>query len=357
MNDRLVESFCDLVRVDSESGDEARFQEHLKVRLERELHATCTLDAYGNLVARLPAVGSKKTEPILLGAHADTVKPGKGIVPIVEDGVVHTDGTTILGADDKAAIAEIMEALRTAARRPPVEVLVTRSEEIGTLGARNLDLSLVRSKIGFIVDTEELDQVTIGGPSRVTLDFEVIGKAAHAAEPEKGISAIRVAAEAITAFQEGRLDPETVANVGTIQGGTIRNGIPERVTIQAECRSHSHEKCLAQVERMKAAFEKAASRVGARVEVTENLEFRASRASEDSFLVQVAMAAIRDAGLTPRAKAILGGTDALVLQGRGIQAVVLGMGGANIHSTDEEITAAALAKATEILRRLLESLA
>jgi tripeptide aminopeptidase len=357
MNERLVESFCDLVRVDSESGDEARFQEHLKGRLERELRATCALDAFGNLVARLPAVQSKKTEPILLGAHADTVKPGKGIAPIVEDGVVHTDGTTILGADDKAAIAEIIEALLTASRRPPVEIVVTRCEEIGTLGARNLDLSVVRSRMGFVIDMEELDRVTIGGPSFIKLDIEVIGKASHAAEPEKGISAIRIAAAAITQFQEGRVDPETVANVGTIHGGTIRNGVPERVTIQAECRSHSHEKCLAQANRMKEAFRQAAARAGARVEIKENLEFQASRTPEDSFPVQAAMAAIAASGLTPRTQVSLGGTDALVLQGKGIQAVVLGMGGANIHSTDERITVEGLEKGTEIQRRLLESLA
>lgn len=358
MTKDLVETFCSFVRIDSESGDEARFIEHLKTLFERELGATCCVDAYGNLVARVAARDSRKTEPVLLGAHADTVKPGRGIEPVLAHGVIRSKGDTILGADDKAGIAEIFEAVRTAKKRPPVEILITRGEEVGLLGAKNLDPSLVAAKTGFIFDSDALDTVIVGGPTHVSFDIEIVGRAAHAGmEPEKGISAIRVAAQAITAFPEGRLDAETTANVGTIQGGLIRNGVPERVTIKAECRSLNHEKCLRQAERMQKAFEDAARAAGARVEVKADLNYKASRVPEDSPLVKAAMVAIAAAGLEPKTRVITGGTDALVLGEKGVQAVVLGTGEKDAHSTDEEISVASLEKVVEIIRELLRALA
>jgi len=358
MNRDLVETFCALVRIDSESGDEARFIDYLRGLFEQRLGATCRLDGYGNLIARVAGKESQKREPILLGAHADTVKPGKGIEPVIADGVIRSKGETILGADDKAGIAEILEGVRTAKRRPPVEILITLGEEIGLQGARNLDSSLVSAKTGFIFDSDALDTVIVGGPTHVSFDIEIVGRAAHAGmEPEKGISAIRVAAQAITAFAEGRIDEETTANVGTIQGGLIRNGVPERVTIKAECRSLDHEKCMRQADRMRKAFEDAGRAAGARVEVKADLNYKASRVPEDSPLVKTAMAAIAAAGLLPKTRVITGGTDALVLGEKGIQAVVLGTGEKDAHSTSEEIAVADLEKVAEIIRQLLHSLA
>jgi tripeptide aminopeptidase len=354
MSNQLVSTFCDIVRIDSESREETRFIDYLNDLFTRKLGAACVLDSYGNLIARVPGKGTNNSEPILLAAHADTVKPGKGIEPVVEDGVIHSTGKTILGADDKAGIAEIFEAVRTAERRPPVEIVITRSEEIGLLGAKHLDLSLVTAKTGFVIDGEESDTVVIGGPSHVSLDVEITGRAAHAGmEPEKGISAIRVAAKAITAMPEGRIDKETTANVGTIHGGMIRNGVPEKVTIKAECRSLNHDKCMRQADTMRRAFEEAAKEMGATVDIKVDLEYKASRLSEDSPAVKLAKEAIRAAGLTPRAEVITGGTDALVLAGRGIDAVVLGYGGEAAHTTEERIAVAAMEQATQIIRQVL----
>ncbi len=358
MNDQLVNNFCEFVKIDSESGDEERFLSYLEALFAREIQAECTRDSYGNLIARVPAKGSGKTEPILLGAHADTVKPGKGIKPVIEDGVIRSAGETILGADDKAGIAEIFEAVRTAARRPPVEIVITRGEEIGLLGAKNLDTALVRAKTGFIVDSDALDTVIIGGPTHISLDIEIIGKSAHAGmEPEKGVSAIRAAAEAITRFPEGRIDAETTANVGTIHGGLIRNGVPEWVTIQAECRSLNDEKARQQAERMHRAFEEAAAAAGAKANVDVNVEYMAFQLSEDDPVVDIAKQAIAAVGLKPKAQVVTGGTDALVLCGKGIKSVVLGDGGRAEHTTDENIAVADMVKATAIIRTILESMA
>ena len=350
----MVERFCAMVRIDSESGNEARFIEATKGELEDELSAVCVIDAHGNLIAKVAAKAGEGAAPIFLAAHADTVKPGVGIEPIVKDGVIRSKGDTILGADDKAGLAAIVEAVLTAERRPPVEIVVTRGEEVGLVGARNLDLSLLDAKRGIIADSEALNEVIIGGPTHVSVDVEILGKAAHAAEPEQGISAIRVAAQAITRFEEGRLDHETVANVGTIHGGMIRNGVPARVTIEAECRSLDHEKCLSQAEVMKAAFKAAAAEAGATANVRVRIEYEASRTPEDSEIVRLTKQAISAAGLEPETQVILGGTDALILAGRGLETAVIGVGGEAAHSTDEHVSVGDLEKVAEILRNLLE---
>ncbi len=354
----LVELFCELVRIDSESGEEAAVIEHLKGLFEKKLGADCTLDDYGNLVARVAAKNSQADTPILLGAHADTVKPGKGIEPVVESGVIRSAGDTILGADDKAGIVEIFEAVRTADRRPPLEIVITREEETGLLGAKNLDRTKVRASTGFILDGDDLDTVVIGGPTYIALDVEITGRAAHAGmEPEKGISAIRVAAKAIAAMPEGRIDEETTANVGTIEGGLIRNGVPEKVTLRAECRSLDHDKCVRQAEVMQQAFEKAAADMGAKVDVRLTTEFRASQIPEDSPIVLAAKAAIAAVGLDPKAQVITGGTDALILNEKGIAAVVLGFGGQEAHATQEHIAITDMEKAVSLLQHLLAALA
>jgi len=353
----IVDLFQNMVQVDSESGNEAKFVQHLKGILERELGAECTLDAHGNLIATLPAKNSSVTEPVMLAAHADTVKPGVGIVPVIENGVIRSEGDTILGADDKAGLAAIIEAVRKADCHPPVEIVSTLGEETGLNGAKALDLNLVRSRRAFIVDGDRLDQVIIGGPTHISLDITVIGKAAHAGmEPEKGISAIRVAAAAISAMPEGRIDEETTANLGIIEGGMIRNGVPERVFIKGECRSLNHDKALAQAAAMREAFERAARGAGAQVEIEIEVEYKARQTDESSEIVQTAMAAVRSVGIEPKAMVITGGTDALVLANRGVDAVVLGFGGVDAHATTEHIAIAELEKSAAILKNLIESL-
>ena len=354
MNERLVNTFCDMVKIDSESGNEKAFIAYVKDLVERELGADCAMDAHGNLVARVPAKDAEGAEAIFFGAHADTVKPGIGIEPIVVDGVIRSKGETILGADDKAGLAAIIEAVRSADRRPIVDIVVTRGEEIGLVGAKNLDLSLLTAKRGYIIDSDDPATIILGGPTHANLNIEIVGKAAHAAMPEDGVSAIRVAAHAITQFEEGKLDHETVANVGIIEGGMIRNGVPERVTLKAECRSLSDEKCKAQAHKMKQAFETAAAEAGATANIDLTFGYTASQVQEDTAIVDLGKRAIAKAGRTPGTRVILGGTDALVLSGRGLDAVVIGYGGAAAHSTDEYIAVEELEKVAEIIGNMIE---
>jgi len=351
---RLVTSFLEMVAIDSESGDEAEFLAYLGDRLAGELGANCSFDDFGNLIARLAGKRTTARRPILFGVHGDTVKPGRGIVPSIEGGVIRSAGNTILGADDKAGIAELIEAVLTADRHPPLEIVVTREEELGARGARHLDVTSLGSRIGFVVDMDALDAVVVGGPSKVSIDVEITGRPAHAAmEPEKGISAVRAAAHAIVQLEEGRVADGTTVNVGIMRGGEIRNGVPGHALVQLECRSLSHEACLEQERRIRDVFEHAASTHGTSVSITSELSYRASHVPAESPAVALATAAIDSVGLEPDIRTIVGGTDASVLNERGIETVVIGAGVRNEHSTDEEIDTASMEIAVRILRHIL----
>lgn len=354
---RLVDMFCDMVRIDSESGQEAQFIAYLTDLLSSRFDARCTTDSYGNLVAKIPAKGTTVKGPVLFGVHGDTVKPGQGIEPVLEDGIFRSKGETILGADDKAGIAELVEAIETAERHPPLEIVVTREEEIGLRGSRNLDMSLLDARIGFVIDMDDLDAVVVGGPSKMSIDVTITGKAAHAGmEPEKGISAIRAASHAVVMLKEGRIDPETTVNVGILNGGEIRNGVPEKATLSLECRSLSHEKCVAQFELIKQIFETAARAIGATAEITMDLSYKAARLSEDSRPVQIAKQAMKRVGITPQVRVIGGGTDASFYNAQGIQTVVLGAGMRDEHSKTEHIAVKDMETAVKTVRAILDVL-
>jgi len=356
--DRLVASFVEMVRIDSEFGDEAAFLSYLSDRFTRELGATCSFDDYGNLIARVPGKETTVSRPILFGMHGDTVKPGRGIEPVIEGGAIRSAGETILGADDKAGIAELIEAVGTSDRHPPLEIVVTREEELGARGARHLDVTSLESRIGFVIDMDALDAVVIGGPSKMSIDVEITGRAAHAAmEPEKGISAVRVAAHAIVNLREGRVSDGTTVNAGVVRGGEIRNGVPEKALIQLECRSLSHEVCLEQEQLIRHVFETAAASHGAKISISTELSYRALRIETDSPAVVAAVAAIRHVGLTPDVRTIVGGTDASILNANEIETVVIGTGMTNEHSKDEEIEIASMETAVRIIRHILKHFA
>jgi len=356
VNERLVNTFFEMVKIDSESGEEKKFIAYLKDLFTREFQAECTTDDYGNLVVRLAAKNSTRTEPVFFSVHADTVKPGKGIEPVLESGVIRSKGDTILGADDKAGIAELVEALRTADRHPPLEIVVSREEEIGLVGAKHLDTTLLKSKMGFLIDMDALDAVVIGGPSHMIIDIEITGKAAHAGmEPEKGISAIKAASYAIAMLKEGWIDEETTVNVGIIEGGEIRNGVPEKAKIKAECRSLTHEKCLTQSELIKDVFETAAKSIGARTQVKMELAYKVVRIPEDAEVVTIAKKAVEAVGLKPKVRVICGGTDGSIYNEKGIQTVVIGMGVVAEHSKDEHIAVADMEKAVGMIQHILEA--
>lgn len=351
MRDRLIRNLCELVQIDSESGEETEFLHFLGEKLARELGATTQFDAYGNLVAKIPAKNCAAREPLMFAMHGDTVKPGKGIKPVVKGDVIWSSGDTILGADCKAGIAEFIEAALEAPRHPPLEVVVTREEEVGMIGAKNLDLSLITAKKAFLIDMDAIDAVVIGGPSHMLIDVNVTGKSAHSGmEPEKGISAIKAAAYAITLLKDGRIDFETTGNVGIIEGGLIRNAVPDKVSLKAEVRSLNHDKCMHISETWKEIFEVAAKAIGAKAEVTLNLAYKAASILADSPMVQVTCEALRSIGVEPKVMVITGGLESSIYNEKGINTVPIGNGVKAEHSTSENVSVHDMEKVVEIIR-------
>ena len=351
---RMVNQFLEMVRIDSESGEEQAMMEYLLKAIPAQ-GGTAEQDTYGNLIARFPAKGCEGAEPVLLSCHADTVKPGKGIEPVIgDDGVIRSAGDTILGADDKAGIAEVLDALRIAAVYPPVEFAVSRQEEVGLFGVKNMDFSKLTARRGFLMDNDTLDTIVVGGPSYFAIDVSIKGRSAHAGmEPEKGVNAIQAAAKAIASLRLGRLDHETTANVGVIEGGMIRNGVPDRASFLAECRSGIHEKGQALADEMVATIREQATANGAEVEVTVNNLCKAVTIPEDAWCVKTAQAALRTIGVDAKPVFITGFTDASIYNNEGIQMAVVGIGAKDEHATTEHVAIADMSRARDALVEML----
>jgi len=353
MSERMIQNFTEMVKIPSESGNEAEFLTYLKGEFEK-LGGQAEKDDYGNLIVKFPAKGCEGKEPILLSCHGDTVKPGVGIEPVLEDGVIRSKGNTILGADDKAGIAEMLEAIRTAEKYPPLEIAISREEEVGLHGVKNMDYSKLTAKKGFLLDNDELETILIGGPSYFAIDVDIQGKSAHAGmEPEKGINAILAASKAITKMPLGRLDQESTANVGVINGGIIRNGVPDDTHFLAECRSLNHDKGQKIADEMVKTIREEVESVGAKVDIKVNNLCKAVDIPESSWTVQTAIQAFKSVGIDSRADFTTGFTDASIYNNMGIEMAVIGIGAQAEHSVDEHIAVADMEKALKALIEIL----
>ncbi len=352
--DRIVKTFTDLVRVDSPSGEEEEMAIDLIGRLEA-LGLTVQRDDYGNVIA-----GDGGNNPLLLSAHMDTVEPGRGIEPRVEGDRVLSDGTTILGGDCKAGIAAILEALESinedGTPHRNIEVAFTREEEIGLVGARNLDFSMLSAKESIVFDGEgPPSQITSASPTYIGFDIEVTGRAAHAGvEPEKGLSAIRIAAEIITRMPQGRLDEETTFNVGNFEGGTVRNAVPESAVVRGEFRSRN----LETLDGLRLQISEAVKEVRelfpeADIQQHLHTEFETYTLTDDDAATALVKKALADLGLTPVMSPSGGGTDGNVFRLNGISAVVVGMADHNMHTVREYVSIPDLVDAAHLCEELL----
>jgi tripeptide aminopeptidase len=338
--DRLIQTFLELVQIDSPSGKEAEIARRL-IAILNDLGAEAGLDDHGNVIGGLPGDG----EPLLLSAHMDTVQPGEGIKPIVEGDLIRTDGSTVLGGDPKAGVSAILEGLRSlkedGRRHRAVEVAFSRGEEIGLVGARHLDYERVRARQALVFDGEgSVANITSEAPSQVTIDLHVVGRAAHAGvEPEKGLSAIRIAAEFVAGYPQGRHDEETTGNVGLISGGSARNAVPEEARISAELRSRDKAKLLALRDRVEQSVETLRMNYPeARITFEAHDEYGSYKLGPDDPVVALASRALRSIGLEPRLLASGGGTDGNIFTTKGIAAVVVGLGGEHFHTKGETLS-------------------
>lgn len=365
---RLTDTFFELVRVDSETGDEAAVSSFLKNKFSklgfyvREDNAKAeTGHGAGNLILTLP--GTVAGTAIFFGTHMDTVRPGKGITPVLQNGYIVSSGETILGADDKAGIAALIEAVTVLQEeRLPhadVQVIITVGEESGLLGAKVLNPDLIIGRYGFELDSEgPVGDLIVAAPFQVRIEADLFGKKAHAGvAPERGVSAITMAARAITRMPLGRIDQETTANIGSFDGNGATNVVCDHVRILAEARSLSRTRLDQQVSLMTRAFEQTAAEMGGKATVTPTFMYPGYRLERDYPVVRMAVSAVQSAGRKPRLLSSGGGSDANVFNGKGLTVVNMGVGYEKIHTPEEKLPVQELVKTSELVLALIRKAA
>ena len=356
--ERLYASFMELCAIDSEPTRERLMADRLK-ELLAELGFTVTEDDTGekiggnagNLIARLDGTGPG--EPLFFSCHLDRVAPGVGVKPRREGEFIVSDGTTVLGADDAAGLAAIVEGFTTLRERqlphPPIEIVLSVAEELALVGASHLDTARLTARCGFVLDAGgPVGEIVVQAPEQVKIQAVFHGRSAHAGfAPEEGVSAIQIAAVAISRMKLLRVDPETTANIGSISAVGPTNIVPERCELQAEARSLEPARLRVQLAEMTEAMEVAAAEHGGRVEITAVSCYPAYRLAEDAEPVQRAARAARRLGAPVRFKSTGGGSDANIFNSRGVPAVVLSCGYEQVHTTGERIALDQLALLAE----------
>ncbi|WP_101844179.1 M20/M25/M40 family metallo-hydrolase [Halobacillus sp. Marseille-P3879] len=367
--ERLLDEFLELVQVNSETKFEAEIAEVLKKKFN-ELGLEVIEDeakektghGAGNLICNLK--GSKSdVEPIYFTSHMDTVVPGNDIKPEVKDGYVITDGTTILGADDKAGIAAIIEAVRSLKEQNiehgDLQFIITVGEESGLVGAKALESKHLKAKYGYAIDSDgKVGNIIVAAPTQAKILAKVKGKTAHAGvAPEKGVSAITLASKAIAKMPLGRIDEETTANIGRFEGGKQTNIVCDYVEILAEARSLIPEKMEKQVDKMKKAFNETAEEMGGEVDLNIEVMYPGFKHEAGDQVVEVARAAAAKIGRESELLTSGGGSDANIIAGFDIPTVNLAVGYEEIHTTNEKIPVSELVKVAEFVTAIIEEAA
>ncbi len=371
---RMTEYVMDLIKIDSLSRKEKDVAIKLKKDME-QLGAECFFDDadkevnsnVGNLVVRLKG-NKSNARPFFLSAHMDTVGPGEGIKPKINNGVIKSDGTTVLGSDDKSGLAIIVEVLRTLKEKEiphsDIEIAFTICEELGLLGAKHIDIKNFKSRYGIVLDSGSPSHLVVKCPSQVKLDFQVNGLEAHAGVcPERGLSAIKLTSEAISNMRLGRIDFETTANIGVVRGGLATNIIPNYVEIIGEARSHSEEKLEAQVEHMRTCFQNAAKNYQVSVDgktysasVVDKIDksYDKMDVSSESAVFKLVNQAVKNLDYNLEPVASGGGCDANYFNKKGIECVNLGTGMKEIHTVNEYLVLEEFFRSADILLETLK---
>ncbi|MNO63243.1 Peptidase T [compost metagenome] len=368
--ERVILQFLELVQIDSETKNERQIAEYLKAKFSElglevfeDDSVSRTGHGAGNLVAtwKPSGINGKVVEPFLFTCHMDTVTPGNGIKPVVgEDGWIRSDGTTILGSDDKAGIAALIEVIQTVNEHHvphgQIQFAITVGEESALIGSRSIDASLLEAKYGFAIDSNgEVGTICTSSPSRAQIDIEIFGKSAHAGvNPEDGISAIQVAGKIISRMNLGRIDDETTANIGKFEGGGATNIVPDYVKLYAEARSTNQDKLHKQIQEMKEAVESVCKDYGIRGEFHSDVAYPSFYFNDDEDVVVRAKKAAKQLGLSGDTFSSGGGSDANIFNGLGIPTVNLAVGYEDIHTTSERIKVDDIVKISEYALEIIK---
>ncbi len=345
----IQETFLKLVQIDSHSLQEGKMAATCRALLE-EFGFTVLEDEAGKKLGGQTGnlIGTLKGDPnlpkVLLAAHMDTVQPGLSVSPrIDENKVVWSDGSTVLGSDDKAGVTAALAALREIVTNNiphgDIQVLFTIAEEIGLQGAKQLSPSVIHSEFGLSLDSGgELGSIVIAGPSQAHFIVEVTGKSAHAGvAPEKGISAIKVAAGSVSRMPHGRIDEETTVNIGSFIGQGPTNIVADKVTLIGEARSRNPEKLDRVLKDIESAFDRVCKEAGASYIYKAEKMYDGFNFSEDAPVRKRIESALLACGFTPNPMKVGGGSDANVISSLGLPIMNIGIGYEDIHTTNEHI--------------------
>lgn len=374
--ERLVSLFLELINIDSPSGFERAIADVLKNKLEERGFQVREDDAAAKLARESPAKrlpkgtagnliatrkGTTDAPHLLFMAHMDTVVSNKGVHAIREHGVIKTDEKTILGADDKAGIAGILEAFSIVQEKnlPHGDVTVVFSicEELGLYGAKYLDVESLHVDFGYVLDSGGPPEKVIGAaPYEVDYRITVHGKAAHSGvNPEDGINALAAACSAVSQIKQGRMDEHSTRNIGVFRAGETTNTVCDRAHLEGEARSLDKKKVDALVAEVRQAFERACSTFHATFEMEVEEAYSGFQLAENDDVVKHAFKALKTMGLTPELAERGGGSDTNVLNGRGIPAVNLGVGASRDHTVYESVHEAHLVAAAQMVCAILAS--
>lgn len=366
---RLLDEFLELIRIDSPSKNEREIANLLKSRLE-SMGLEVTEDNAGesicgncgNVFAYLKG-NLPKAPTVLLSAHMDTVDPCLGIEPVLHEGIITSANSTILGADDKSGIAPILEALRTILENSVphggIQVVFSVAEEGGLNGVKNLDRTLLKADLGFVFDcVGGPGEIILAAPGQDRLNVTISGKSAHAGfAPEEGICSIVVASKAISSMSTGRIDEETTANIGTIQGGRATNIVADSVEITCEARSRDLEKLESQTGQMCGAFKRCAEEMGAVADIEVIRLYDPFTLTEESQVAVIASQAAKSVGLEVRYGPTGGGSDANYYNRYGVPCVVLATGMQKPHTMEESIEEEDLYRTAELIVEIIRIVA
>ncbi|WP_017815245.1 M20/M25/M40 family metallo-hydrolase [Paenibacillus shenyangensis] len=368
---RLIEEFMELVQIDSETKQERIIADRLTEKLLalgftviEDESSLRTGHGAGNLIATLPSNTDTPIPKIFFTSHMDTVKPGNGIKPVMDnEGWITSEGDTILGADDKAGVAALFEMIRVLQEQNiphgQIQLVITAGEESGLMGARAMDPGLLDADFGYALDSNgAVGTIAVAAPTQARVVMEIYGKSAHAGvNPEDGISAIQVAGKAISRMKLGRIDHETTANIGKFEGGGATNVVCDYARLEAEARSLVHEKVEVQLAAMKESLENTCADFGATAKFQSVIVYPGFKFTEEDAVVQLAQRAAANLGLPNDIFHTGGGSDANIFNGMGVPTANLAVGYEEIHTTSERIHRNELINAARLVIEIVKETA
>jgi len=365
-SNRLIKRFIEMVEISSVSGQEAQFRDYLLqhfaargVQGEEDNAAEILEGNAGNLLFKI--AGTVDTEPILFLTHMDTVVPGQGIKALLtDDGIIRSGGATILGGDDKAGVAAILEAYDVLVEKkldyPPLELLFTVSEEQGLLGAKNFDFSRLKSSIAYVLDSGgPPGTIVTQSPCQNEIEYRVIGKAAHAGiNPEDGLNAIQIMSKALAIMPCGRINAATTCNFGIIEGGQARNIVAESCSLKGEARSLQRTELDRLTQQLVDTFKAEVEKNGGQAQVEIKFLYPEITLDADEKVVSLAVEAARSIDLEAKLESTGGGSDASIVNGNGIRCANLGIGMRSVHTTEEFIRVEDLVNDAELVVAIIQ---